>query len=77
MLVAFIVIIVIVEQIDARKDGVHHCNDKVRELILDSCKNLNMAYKSRRDRQTHIVKRENEVEVDDDASAEFIENESK
>lgn len=76
MLVSFLLI----HHIDARKDGIQHCNDKMRELIMDSCKNLNAAYKLRRNsRQVHsaIVKRENEDELESDFSVEFLENESK
>lgn len=55
----------------------------MRELILDSCKNLNAAYKQRRNsRQIHspIVKRENNdvTELDeDDFEVQFLENESE
>lgn len=80
MVIVFTLItIMMMGQMNAHKDGVQHCNDKVRELILDSCKNLNAAYKLRREsRQTHsvIVKRENEIENNNDL-VEFLENESE
>lgn len=60
-----IAILLIINETDGRKDGVQHCNDKMRELIFDSCKILNAAHKHlRNSRQTHstIVKRENGID---------------
>lgn len=81
---AFLLIFILAIDADSKKDGVHHCNDKVRELIMESCKNLNAVYKLRREnRQTHIVNKrandfdadENDVNIDpDDINIEFLEN---
>lgn len=84
---AFLLIFILAINADSKKDGVHHCNDKVRELIMESCKNLNAVYKLRREnRQTHIVNKranndadfnadENDVNIDpDDIKIEFLEN---
>lgn len=86
---AFLVIFILAINADAKKDDVHHCNDKVRELIMESCKNLNAVYKLRREnRQTHVVNKranndtvalnndENDVNIDpDEIKIEFLENE--
>lgn len=87
VLMAFLVIFISTINADAKKDGVHHCNDKVRELIMESCKNLNAVYKLRREnRQTHVVNKranndanfnadENDVNIDpDDIKIEFLQN---
>lgn len=87
LVMALLVIFILAIDADAKKDGVHHCNDKVRELIMESCKNLNAAYKLRREnRQTHAVSKranndadfnanENEIKSDpDDIKIEFLEN---
>lgn len=82
------VLFILAINVDGKKDGVHHCNDKVRELIMESCKNLNAVYKLRREnRQTHVVNKramhndadfnadDNDVNIDpDDIKIEFLEN---
>lgn len=63
---------------DTTKDGVTHCNDRIRGLIENSCKVMNTAYRERPDMvnsYSSIVKRENNDEPE--YSIEFLENESK
>lgn len=63
---------------EAKKDGVQHCNDKMRELILDSCRSLNSVYKIRREsRQVHAIESNDILESEDDFSVQFLANESK
>lgn len=51
----------------ATKEGVQHCNDKMRSLIENSCKTIMSAHKQRQEMYQaypSIVKRENNFEPD-------------
>lgn len=62
----------------ATKDGVQHCNDKMRGLIESSCKTIMSAHKQRQDMYQaypSIVKRENDFTPD--YYVEYLDGESK
>lgn len=63
---------------EAKRQGIQHCNDRMRALIVDSCRTLNALMKSRREsREVHP----NEIVEDDttlDANiVQFLDNESE
>lgn len=63
---------------EATKDGVQHCNDKMRGLIENSCKTIMSAHKQRQEMYQaypSIVKRENNFEPD--YYVEYLNGESK
>lgn len=63
---------------EATKDGVQHCNDKMRGLIENSCKTIMSAHKQRQemyDAYPSIVKRENDFEPE--YYVEYLDGECK
>lgn len=78
------VIIVIIFGVRAEASGevlLFHCPDRIRDLMINSCKHLNAALRERSlNRQAHtgLVKREiNNATEEEDNFVEFLENESK
>lgn len=78
MLTTIVTFLLLAASCDSTKDGVQHCNDKIRGIIENSCKLMTAAYRQgpeTDDNNSLIVKRENNNQTE--FRIEFLENESE